>query len=38
MDLPAAEQNNANMRKFIAYIYLIFSIYLCLRTQVKSQG
>lgn len=26
MDLPAAEQDNANVRKFIAYIYLIFSI------------
>lgn len=26
MDLPAAEQDNTNMRKFIAYIYLIFSI------------
>jgi len=28
MNLPAADQDSANMWKLIAYIYLIFSIYL----------
>lgn len=37
MNLPAAGQDNANMWKLIAYIYLIFSLFNLFEIENKSQ-